>query len=97
MAGRGVDIVLGGGDPAQYAKIAQLGGLYVIGTNLHDSRRLDDQLRGRAGRQGDPGGLAFSPVWRIRCSIAMAERIRSRSDGCPRIRTSRCERPPSTA
>lgn len=59
MAGRGVDIVLGGGDPAQYAKIAQLGGLYVIGTNLHDSRRLDDQLRGRAGRQGDPGASRF--------------------------------------
>lgn len=59
MAGRGVDIVLGGGDPAQYAKIAQLGGLYVIGTNLHDSRRLDDQLRGRAGRQGDPGMSRF--------------------------------------
>lgn len=59
MAGRGVDIVLGGGDPAQYAQIAQLGGLYVIGTNLHDSRRLDDQLRGRSGRQGDPGMSRF--------------------------------------
>lgn len=59
MAGRGVDIVLGGGNPAEYAMIAQLGGLYVIGTNLHDSRRLDDQLRGRAGRQGDPGASRF--------------------------------------
>jgi preprotein translocase subunit SecA len=48
MAGRGTDIVLGEG-------VAELGGLYVIGTNRHESRRIDNQLRGRAGRQGDPG------------------------------------------
>jgi preprotein translocase subunit SecA len=48
MAGRGTDIKLGDGVPA-------LGGLYVIGTNRHESRRIDNQLRGRAGRQGDPG------------------------------------------
>ena len=48
MAGRGTDIPLGKG-------VAELGGLYVIGTNRHESRRIDNQLRGRAGRQGDPG------------------------------------------
>jgi preprotein translocase subunit SecA len=53
MAGRGIDIRLGG--PA----VAALGGLYVIGGGRHDSRRVDDQLRGRAGRQGDPGGSVF--------------------------------------
>jgi len=52
MAGRGTDIPLGKG-------AAELGGLYVIGTNRHESRRIDNQLRGRAGRQGDPGGSRF--------------------------------------
>ncbi|HEY1946986.1 MAG TPA: hypothetical protein VGG97_08275 [Bryobacteraceae bacterium] len=52
MAGRGTDICLGDG-------VAQLGGLYVIGTNRHESRRIDYQLRGRAGRQGDPGESRF--------------------------------------
>jgi preprotein translocase subunit SecA len=52
MAGRGVDIMLGEG-------VAALGGLHVIGTNRHDSRRIDHQLRGRAGRQGDPGSSRF--------------------------------------
>ncbi len=58
MAGRGTDIRLGGtgGDRNQ---IAELGGLYVIGTGRHASSRLDHQLRGRAGRQGDPGGSVF--------------------------------------
>jgi len=59
MAGRGTDIVLGGGDAALRARVASLGGLYVIGTNRHESRRVDDQLRGRAGRQGDPGSSRF--------------------------------------
>ena len=59
MAGRGTDIVLGGGDPALRDRVAALGGLYVIGTNRHESRRVDDQLRGRAGRQGDPGSSRF--------------------------------------
>ena len=54
MAGRGVDIRIGD-DPAVLA----LGGLLVIGTNRHDSRRIDDQLRGRAGRQGEPGSSRF--------------------------------------
>ncbi|WP_442790508.1 accessory Sec system translocase SecA2 [Nonomuraea sp. NBC_01738] len=52
MAGRGTDIRLGDG-------VAELGGLYVIGSGKHASSRLDDQLRGRAGRQGDPGGSVF--------------------------------------
>jgi preprotein translocase subunit SecA len=52
MAGRGTDIRLGQG-------VAALGGLYVIGTNKHESRRIDNQLRGRAGRQGDPGLSRF--------------------------------------
>lgn len=59
MAGRGTDIVLGAGDPALRDRVAALGGLYVIGTNRHESRRIDDQLRGRAGRQGDPGASRF--------------------------------------
>jgi len=52
MAGRGVDIHLGEG-------VAELGGLYAIGLNRHESRRIDHQLRGRAGRQGDPGRSRF--------------------------------------
>jgi len=61
MAGRGVDIVLGGNPPDQEAakKVKELGGLHVIGTERHDSRRIDNQLRGRAGRQGDPGSSRF--------------------------------------
>lgn len=52
MAGRGTDIVLGGG-------VVKLGGLHVIGTERHESRRIDNQLRGRSGRQGDPGSSQF--------------------------------------
>jgi preprotein translocase subunit SecA len=59
MAGRGTDIVLGGGDVQAREQVTALGGLYVIGTNRHESRRIDDQLRGRAGRQGDPGSSRF--------------------------------------
>ncbi len=61
MAGRGVDIVLGGaplnGD--NYEKVKASGGLHVIGTERHEARRIDNQLRGRAGRQGDPGSSQF--------------------------------------
>jgi preprotein translocase subunit SecA len=70
MAGRGVDILLGGNpDPddeedvkraeEEGKKIRELGGLHVIGTERHESRRIDNQLRGRAGRQGDPGSSRF--------------------------------------
>ncbi len=55
MAGRGTDIRLGGADAADRDRVVGLGGLYVLGTCRHESRRIDDQLRGRAGRQGDPG------------------------------------------
>jgi preprotein translocase subunit SecA len=61
MAGRGVDIKLGG-DPCtteEYDEVKSLGGLHVIGTERHDSRRIDNQLRGRAGRQGDAGSSIF--------------------------------------
>lgn len=61
MAGRGVDIILGGNPPDKEAaeKIRELGGLHVIGTERHEARRIDNQLRGRAGRQGDPGSSQF--------------------------------------
>jgi len=61
MAGRGVDIKLGGAvtDPARAEEIKSLGGLFVIGTERHEARRIDNQLRGRSGRQGDPGETQF--------------------------------------
>ena len=67
MAGRGVDIILGGkpgdGNPGEWQsehdKVIELGGLHIIGTERHDARRIDNQLRGRAGRQGDPGSSRF--------------------------------------
>lgn len=70
MAGRGVDIILGGNPESddkeavkeakeEQSKVKALGGLHVIGTERHESRRIDNQLRGRAGRQGDPGSSQF--------------------------------------
>jgi len=59
MAGRGTDIKLGGPEGIDRDKIIAFGGLYVIGTNRHESLRIDNQLRGRAGRQGDPGSSRF--------------------------------------
>lgn len=59
MAGRGVDIRLGGGNDEQAKAVAKLGGLYVIGTCVNESVRIDNQLRGRSGRQGDPGSSIF--------------------------------------
>ena len=61
MAGRGTDIVLGGigFNEDERQKIVNLGGLHVIGTERHESRRIDNQLRGRSGRQGDPGSSRF--------------------------------------
>jgi len=61
IAGRGVDIKLGG-NPAteeEYARVRDLGGLFVLGTERHEARRIDNQLRGRSGRQGDPGETQF--------------------------------------
>lgn len=59
MAGRGTDIKLGGDKEQEKDRVVKLGGLYVIGTNRHESLRIDRQLRGRAGRQGDPGSSRF--------------------------------------
>ncbi len=71
MAGRGVDIILGGAMPdtgdkkafsswkKEHDEVIKLGGLFVIGTERHESRRIDNQLRGRSGRQGDPGTSQF--------------------------------------
>ncbi|MEK7546894.1 MAG: preprotein translocase subunit SecA [Patescibacteria group bacterium] len=61
MAGRGVDIILGGNPPSREEadKVCELGGLHVIGTERHEARRIDNQLRGRSGRQGDPGSAQF--------------------------------------
>jgi len=61
MAGRGVDIILGGNptDSKEAEAVKQAGGLHVIGSERHESRRIDNQLRGRAGRQGDPGSSQF--------------------------------------
>jgi len=67
MAGRGVDIILGGNPGGrdrkewqeEHNKVVELGGLHIIGTERHESRRIDNQLRGRSGRQGDPGISRF--------------------------------------
>ncbi len=59
MAGRGTDIRLGGVQEIERDRVVDLGGLYVIGTNRHESLRIDRQLRGRSGRQGDPGSSRF--------------------------------------
>ncbi|WP_396929023.1 accessory Sec system translocase SecA2 [Mycolicibacterium sp.] len=63
MAGRGTDIRLGGSEETDHDKVADLGGLHVIGTGRHRTERLDNQLRGRAGRQGDPGSSVFFASW----------------------------------
>lgn len=61
MAGRGVDIKLGGApyNKEAHERVKELGGLFVLGTERHDARRIDNQLRGRSGRQGDPGETQF--------------------------------------
>ncbi|MED5277271.1 MAG: preprotein translocase subunit SecA [Actinomycetota bacterium] len=59
MAGRGVDIMLGGNPSTHGEKVLESGGLYVLGTERHESRRIDNQLRGRSGRQGDVGESRF--------------------------------------
>ena len=59
MAGRGTDILLGGTDTTEKKDVIKLGGLYIIGTNRHESIRIDHQLRGRSGRQGDIGTTCF--------------------------------------
>ncbi len=63
MAGRGTDIRLGGSDESDHDRVAELGGLHVVGTGRHHTERLDNQLRGRAGRQGDPGSSVCFSSW----------------------------------
>ncbi|AFM17508.1 preprotein translocase subunit SecA (ATPase, RNA helicase) [Mycolicibacterium chubuense NBB4] len=74
MAGRGTDIRLGGSDvgehDAEKTRVAELGGLHVIGTGRHHTERLDNQLRGRAGRQGDPGSTVFFSSWEDEVVVA---------------------------
>jgi len=77
MAGRGVDIILGGKPPeghtgplAEHEEVVKLGGLAIVGSERHESRRIDRQLRGRSGRQGDPGQSRFylsleDELWRL--------------------------------
>jgi len=78
MAGRGTDIRLGGSDvgddDAEKKKVAELGGLHVVGTGRHHTERLDNQLRGRAGRQGDPGSSVFFSSWEDDVVAAHLER-----------------------
>jgi preprotein translocase subunit SecA len=77
MAGRGTDIRLGGSDAAddsaEKQEVADLGGLHVIGTGRHITERLDNQLRGRAGRQGDPGSSVFFSSWEDDLVVAHLE------------------------
>jgi len=78
MAGRGTDIRLGGSDvsdhSAQKKQVAELGGLHVVGTGRHHTERLDNQLRGRAGRQGDPGSTVFFSSWEDDVVVANLDR-----------------------
>jgi preprotein translocase subunit SecA len=73
MAGRGTDIRLGGSDEADHEKVVELGGLHVVGTGRHHTERLDNQLRGRAGRQGDPGSSVFFSSWEDNVAAANLE------------------------
>jgi preprotein translocase subunit SecA len=73
MAGRGTDIRLGGSEETDHDEVAELGGLHVIGTGRHYTERLDNQLRGRAGRQGDPGSSVFFSSWEDDVVVAHLE------------------------
>jgi preprotein translocase subunit SecA len=73
MAGRGTDIRLGGSDESDHDAVADLGGLHVVGTGRHHTERLDNQLRGRAGRQGDPGSSVFFASWEDDVVVAHLE------------------------
>ncbi|MDA4107641.1 accessory Sec system translocase SecA2 [Mycolicibacterium holsaticum] len=77
MAGRGTDIRLGGSDADDHSvkkkEVADLGGLHVVGTGRHHTERLDNQLRGRAGRQGDPGSSVFFASWEDAVVVAHLE------------------------
>ena len=70
MAGRGTDIRLGGSAESDHDQVVDLGGLHVVGTGRHHTARLDNQLRGRAGRQGDPGSSVFFASWEDEVVVA---------------------------
>jgi preprotein translocase subunit SecA len=77
MAGRGVDIKLGGpqATSAEADEIKALGGLFVLGTERHEARRIDNQLRGRAGRQGDAGATQFYVRWKIHSCVSLVASV----------------------
>lgn len=91
MAGRGTDIRLGGSDSEpndeKNKKVVELGGLHVVGTGRHNTERLDNQLRGRAGRQGDPGSSVFFASWEdeVVLSHLEAEKLPNETDDEGRI------------
>lgn len=87
MAGRGTDIRLGGSDEADHDRVAELGGLHVVGTGRHHTERLDNQLRGRAGRQGDPGSSVFFSSWEDDVVVANLDqnKLPTETDGDGRI------------
>ncbi|MGU3652094.1 accessory Sec system translocase SecA2 [Mycolicibacterium sp. A43C] len=91
MAGRGTDIRLGGSDEADHDEVAELGGLHVIGTGRHYTERLDNQLRGRAGRQGDPGSSVFFSSWEDDVVVSFVEpnKLPLATDGDGRITSNR--------
>jgi preprotein translocase subunit SecA len=85
MAGRGTDIRLGGSHENRRDEVVELDGLYVIGAGRHDSSRVDDQLRGRAGRQGDPGGSVFFVSSEDSLIVTNEEEVAARADRYGRI------------
>ena len=101
MAGRGTDIRLGGSDEADHDAVAELGGLHVIGTGRHHTERLDNQLRGRAGRQGDPGSSVFFSSWEDDVVVAhldaeqAAAGTATRTAACSARRRRACSSTPS--
>ena len=93
MAGRGTDIKLGGRDEVDRERVLATGGLYVIGTHRHESVRIDNQLRGRAGRQGDPGRSRFLRLARRRSAAALRHRPAGTAPAArKRRRHQRCRR-----
>ena len=77
---------------AEKQEVLAAGGLHILGTERHESRRIDNQLRGRAGRQGDPGSLALLPVARRRPDAHLRRRAHHRPDGAPRHGRGRAHR-----
>jgi preprotein translocase subunit SecA len=91
MAGRGTDIRLGGSEETDHDKVVELGGLHVVGTGRHRTERLDNQLRGRAGRQGDPGSSVVFASWEDDVVVAYLEpnKLPTETDDDGRIASSK--------